>query len=153
MNTRVICRKKPKKYTIMKKYIALFTFILFGTLVMAQDFELPKKGAKIYANDYTISVDTDSETTFDLWLVRSRFARRATFLEPKLISSSGLTFEVAQDESDKDHYIVTVSAKDVETGQYSTTVSARSTGTQKVVGTTLSFNVTPSKAVASKDGE
>ncbi|WP_424963480.1 hypothetical protein [Ekhidna sp.] len=137
----------------MKKYIAIFSFILFGTIAVAQDFEAPKKGAKIYAKEYTISVDSDNETTFDLWLVRSRFARRATFMEPKLISSSGLTFEVTQDENNKDHYVVTVSAKDVETGQYSTTVSARSTGTQKVVGTTLSFNVTPSKAVASKDGE
>ena len=137
----------------MKKHITIILFILLGTFAMAQDFELPKNGAKIYANDYTISVDADSETTFDLWLVRSRFAKRATFMDPKLISSSGLTFEVAQDENDKDHYVVTVSAKDVETGQYSTTVSARSTGTQKVVGTTLSFNVTPAKAVASKDGE
>lgn len=137
----------------MKKHIAIISFILIGTLAMAQDFEAPKKGAKIYANEYSISLDENGETSFDLWLVRSRFAKRATFLEPKLISSSGLSFVVIQDENDKDHYIVTVSAKDVETGQYSTTVSARSTGTQKVVGTTLSFNVTPSKAVASKDGE
>ena len=137
----------------MKKYIAIFSLLLIGILAYAQDFEAPKRGAKIYAEDYTISVDTEGETTFDLWLVRSRFAKRATFLTPKLITSSGLEFEIAQDENDKDHYVVTVSANGVDAGQYSTTVSARSTGTQKVVGTTLSFDVTPAKAVASKDGE
>lgn len=137
----------------MKKYIAIFSLMLLGTGVNAQEFETPERGAKIYAKEYTISVDAEGETTFDLWLIRSRFAKRATFLTPKLISSSNLSFEITQDENNKDHYTVKVSAKDVETGQYSTTVSARSTGTQKVVGTTLSFNVTPSKAVASKDGE
>ena len=137
----------------MKKYIAIFSLLLLGTTVNAQEFEAPEKGAKIYAQEYTISVDAEGETTFDLWLIRSRFAKRATFLTPKLISSSNLSFEITQDENNKDHYTVKVSAKGVDAGQYSTTVSARSTGTQKVVGTTLSFNVTPAKAVASKDGE
>ena len=122
-------------------------------MAIGQEFEAPERGAKIYAKDYSISVDAGSETTFDLWLVRSKFAKRATFMAPKLITSSGLTFDVKQDAENQDHYIVTVSAKGVETGQYSTTVSARSTGTQKVIGTTLSFDVRSSQAVASKDGE
>ncbi|WP_370089376.1 hypothetical protein [Ekhidna sp.] len=137
----------------MKKHITFLSLLLLGTLAMAQNFEAPKKGAKIYVEDYTINLDEGGEATFDLWLVRSKFAKRAEFLAPKLLSSSGLTFEVAQDANDVDHYTVKVSAENVKSGQYTSTVSARSTGTQKVTGTTLSFNVVAAQAVASKDGE
>lgn len=137
----------------MKKHITFITLLLLGTLAMGQNFEAPKKGAKIYVKDYTINLDEGGEATFDLWVVRSKFAKRAEFLAPKLLSSSGLTFEVIQDTNDADHYTIKVSAENVESGQYSTTVSARSTGTQKVTGTTLSFNVVAAQAVASKDGE
>ncbi len=137
----------------MKKHITFLTLLLLGTLAMAQNFEAPKKGAKIYAQEYTINLDEDGETTFDLWIVRSKLAKRAEFLAPTLLSSSGLTFEVIQDAENVDHYTVRVSAENVDSGQYTTTVSARSTGTQKVTGTTLSFNVDTAKAVASKDGE
>lgn len=138
----------------MKKQFTLLSLLFFvASLAMAQNFEAPKRGAKIYAQAYTIDVSSDSETSFDLWIVRSKFAKRADFSAPKLTSSSGLKFDVKQDEQNKDHFIVTVSANQVAAGQYTSTVSSRSTGTQKVTGTTLSFNVTAGKAVASKDGE
>ncbi|MEQ9467596.1 MAG: hypothetical protein RLN88_09300 [Ekhidna sp.] len=137
----------------MKKHLALLTLLLIGTLSYGQNFDAPEKGAKIYAQEYMIHVDSGSETTFDLWIVRSRFAKRAEFMAPSLMSSSALAFEVAQDPENKDHYTVTVSANEVEAGQYTTTVSARSNGTQKVTGTTLSFNVVAAQAVASKDGK
>ena len=137
----------------MKKHLALLTLLFTGTLAFGQNFETPEKGAKIYAQEYLIHVDSGSETTFDLWIVRSRFAKRAEFMTPSLMSSSGLTFEVLQDPAQKDHYTVTVSANEVEAGQYTTTVSARSMGTQKVTGTTLSFQVAAAQAVASKDGK
>ena len=137
----------------MKKHITFLTLLLLGTLAMAQNFEAPKKGAKIYVQDYTINLDEGGEATFDLWLVRSKFAKRAEFLAPKLLSSSGLTFEVVQDANNQDHYTVKVSAENVNSGLYTSTVSARSTGTQKVTGTTLSFNVGAAQSVASSDGE
>lgn len=138
----------------MKKHITLLSLLLLvGSVALAQDFEAPKRGAKIYAQEYSIDVNANAETSFDLWIVRSKFAKRANFAAPKFVSSSGLTFEVEQDSENKDHYIVTVKAGQVAEGNYTSTVSARSTGTQKVTGTTLSFNVGSGKAVASKDGE
>lgn len=137
----------------MKKHFAVLTLLLVGTLAFGQNFDAPEKGAKIYAQEYSINVEANSETSFDLWIVRSRFAKRAEFMAPSLMSSSDLSFEVTQDPENKDHYTVTVSAKEVEAGQYTTTVSARSNGTQKVTGTTLSLNVVAAQVVASKDGE
>ncbi len=137
----------------MKKYLALLSFIVISISAIGQDFKAPKTGAKIYAKEYIISLDAESETTFDLWIVRSKSAKKAKFNAPTLLSSSGLKFKVEEDVNDKDHFIITASAKDVEVGQYTTTVSARGAGTQKVTGTTLSFDVTQAKAVASKDGE
>ncbi|MEQ9008626.1 MAG: hypothetical protein RLP12_12125, partial [Ekhidna sp.] len=102
----------------MKKHITFLTLLLLGTLAMAQNFEAPRKGAKIFAQEYSISLEAESETTFDLWIVRSRMAKKAEFLIPTLRSSSGLAFEVKQDTENVDHYVVTVSAKDVDPGQY-----------------------------------
>ncbi len=137
----------------MKKYLTILSFIFIGVSAFGQDFEAPKKGAKIYVKDNVINLNTESETTFDLWIVRSKYAKKAKFTDPKLTSSSDLEFNVEADVNDKDHFIVTVSAKGVNEGQYSSTVSSRGIGTQKVTGTTLSFSITSSKAVASKDGE
>lgn len=131
----------------------IVTLLLLGTLAMGQDFDAPKKGAKIYAQEYTINVDTDSKASFDLWIVRSKTAKKAKFLAPTLNSSSGLSFDVVQDTKNQDHFLITVAADKVAVGQYTVTVSSRSNGTQKVTGTTLSFNVMASKAVASEDGE
>ena len=150
-NKRVICT--IKLITIMKKHITFLTLLLLGTLATAQNFEAPRKGAKIFAQEYSISLEAESETTFDLWIVRSRMAKKAEFLIPTLRSSSGLAFEVKQDTENVDHYVVTVSAKDVDPGQYTTIVSSKTNGTHQVTGTTLSFNITPTKTVASKDGE
>ncbi len=145
---------QTEKHTTMKKHFTLLSILFFvASMAMAQNFEAPKRGAKIYAQEYTISVDAGGETTFDLWIVRSKFAKKANFSAPKLITSSGLEFDVKQDEANKDHYVVTVSANQVAEGQYSSTVSSRSTGTQKVTGTMLSFNIGTAKTVASKDGE
>ncbi|MEO9483643.1 MAG: hypothetical protein ABJG47_09370 [Ekhidna sp.] len=138
----------------MKKHVTLLSIILFiSSLAMAQNFEAPKKGAKIHAQEYTLNLDVDGDTTFDLWIVRSKAARKAKFSAPSLLSGSELTFEVTQDPENLDHYLVKVSAKGVEAGQYFTTVSAKSKSTQKVTGTTLTFSVNPEKSVASKDGE
>lgn len=137
----------------MKKHIAFLTLLLLGTLAMAQNFDAPRKGAKIYAQEYTITLDAESEATFDLWIVRSRMAKKAEFIAPTLRSSSDLAFVVKQDTEDVDHYMITVSAENVDPGQYTTIVSSKNTGTHQVTGTTLSINIVPAKTVASKDGE
>lgn len=138
----------------MKKHFTLLSVLFFiASLAMAQNFEAPKRGAKIYAQEYTLSLEAGGETSFDLWIVRSKAAKKAKFDAPKMLSGSNLSFEVTQDTENQDHYVVKVSAVNVEAGQYITTVSSKSKGTQKATGTTLSFNVTPAKSVASKDGE
>lgn len=144
---------KTEKDNTMKKHITLLSLLFFvASFALAQNFEIPKRGAKIYAQEYTIEVNKGSEASFDLWIVRSKLAKRANFAAPKFVTSSGLTFDVKQDSENKDHYVVKVSANQVADGQYTITVSSRSTGTQKVTGTTLSFSVGSGKAVASKDG-
>lgn len=137
----------------MKKYIALLSFLLVASIAFSQNFEAPKKGAKIYVESNALTLQAGEETTFDLWIVRSKFAKKTNIFEPSFMTSSELTFSVVQDEADKDHYSVTVSAANASAGTYSSTVSARSIGTQKVIGTTLSFDVTAGNVVASKDGE
>lgn len=138
----------------MKKHITLLSLLFFvASLALAQNFDAPKKGAKIYAQEYTVSIDADGTTTFDLWIVRSRTAKKATFFAPILNSSSGLSFEVEQDSENKDHYVVTANADKVAVGVYTVTVSSKRNGSHTVTGTTLSFNVEAGKAVASKDGE
>lgn len=137
----------------MKKYIASLSLILLGFIAFSQDFKAPKQGAKIFANEYVLTLDQNGETTFDLWIVRSKMAKRTKFTDPKLVSKADLAFEVVTDPENKDHYTVTVSASNVQAGQYSTTVSSKSNSSQKVTGTTLSFQVISTPAVASKDGE
>ncbi|WP_425390543.1 hypothetical protein [Ekhidna sp.] len=137
----------------MKKFIAVLSFIVLTTFAFGQNFEAPKKGAKIYAQEYVINIDQDGEASFDLWIVRSKISKRTKFEAPRLLTSSGLSFNVQQDEENRDHYVVTASASDVNIGQYTITVSSRGVGPHKVTGTTLSFNVNAAKAVASKDGE
>ncbi|MEP0984082.1 hypothetical protein [Ekhidna sp.] len=137
----------------MKKHIAFLSLLLLGTLAMGQDFEAPKKGAKIYAKEYTITLDEGDDKTFELWIVRSRLAKRTKFSAPKLLSSSGLTFDVTTDIENADHFTVKVNAESVVPGAYTVTVSSRSNSSHQVTGTTLSFNVMAAKAVASEDGE
>ncbi|NQZ74829.1 MAG: hypothetical protein HRT61_01780 [Ekhidna sp.] len=137
----------------MKKYIATLSLMLLGFISFSQEFKAPKTGAKIFAQEYMFSLDQNGETSFDLWIVRSKMARRTKFTAPKLVSSSDLQFTVEQDSENQDHYVVTVSANNVPAKQYSATVSSKSNGSQKVTGTTLSFQVLGSPAVASKDGE
>ena len=138
----------------MKKHITLLSLLLLvASVTMAQDFETPQRGAKIYAQEYSVDIDASGEASFDLWIVRSKYARKSKFSTPKLNTSSGLAFDVQQDSENKDHFIVKVNADNVADGQYTVMVSSSSTGIQKIVGATLSFNVAAGKAVASKDGE
>ncbi|MEO9872043.1 hypothetical protein [Ekhidna sp.] len=137
----------------MKKLISLLTLLLIGTVALSQNFEAPKTGAKVYTDNYTINLDVNGEETFDLWIVRSKRARRAKFMTPTVLNSNGIKFQVTPDPNNQDHFIVTASSEDVVEGQYTATVAVRSIGTQKVTGTTLSFHINSAKNIASTDGE
>lgn len=137
-----------KKQAILTIAIALFSVSLF-----AQNFEAPKKGAKLYVDNTTVEVSKSNETTFDVWLVRSKVAKKATFENPKFLGPKGTEFTVKADVQNPDHYIVAVKATEVAEGNYSVTVSGKRSGVHAVTGMILSLNVTGGNAVASKDGE
>ncbi len=120
---------------------------------MAQDFEIPKTGAKIYVKSNSIELNSTGEFTFDLWIVRSKRAQRATFDTPRFSGSKDLEINLEANSEDKDHYKVTVKTKDVTSGKYFYTVSSRTTGIQRINGTTISFVVAAGKpSVASTEG-
>lgn len=127
--------------------------VLISVASFAQDFEVPKKGAKIYLESTELEVAENEEMTFDLYLVKSRSARKASFEAPGFLAPDGLDFSIQQDENEAGHYTVSLKANEIETGNYSVTVTGKRSGIHTVTGSILSINVTPADAVASKDGE
>ncbi len=127
----------------MKTLTTILTLALvtISSAVMAQDFEIPKTGAKIYVTNNSINLATEGEHTFDLWIVRSNKARKAKFDIPRFSGSKDLDITVVANPEDKDNYKVTVKTKDVTSGKYFYTITSRTTGVQRINGTTASFNV------------
>lgn len=136
-----------KKQAILTLAIALISVSLF-----AQDFEAPKKGAKLYVENTAIEVAQNDETSFDLWLVKSKVARKASFEAPRFISPDGTEFIITADTENEGKYTVTVKANGAAAGNYSVTVMGKRNGVHAVTGMILSLNVTAGTAVA-KDGE
>jgi len=132
------------------------TFALVLTIVslslLAQDFERPKKGAKLYVQDNTIEVSENGATTFDLWLVKSRLAKKVDFETPKAIHPDGTVFTFEKHPQNPDQYSVSVKAEDIETGDHSVTIMGRRSGMHSVTGTIITLRVNPAKSVASSDG-
>ena len=138
----------------MKNQIKLSIIALFvSASLYAQNYEAPKKGAKIYVDDTELEINENGESTFDLYLVKSKVARKASFETPKFLAPEGLDFTVTADENDPYHYTVSVTANEIEQGDYSVTVSGKRSGVHSVTGTILSLKVKPATAVSSKDGE
>lgn len=138
----------------MKKQLALIlTTLSLSLSIMAQDFEAPKNGAKLYTNNSVIELTENGSSTFDLWLVRSKVAKKVSFESPRIISPAGGVFTVSEDPNNKDHYSVKVEAKDLAEGSYSITVMGKRNGIHSVTGTILSLNVLPSNTVATKEGK
>lgn len=135
----------------------LITATLVGFLISfstsAQDFEAPKKGAKIYVEDNSIEINQNDEVSFDLYLIKSRAARRANFENPRFLAPDGLEFYIKQNESNPSHYSIIAKATEIEAGDYSITVTGRTSGIHSVTGTILSINVKSASTVASTDGE
>ncbi|MCP4460398.1 MAG: hypothetical protein GY816_20605 [Cytophagales bacterium] len=129
--------------------ILTLALITISSAVMAQDFEIPKTGAKIYLTSNQMELSPNADYTFDLWVVRSNKARRAKFEAPRLSGSKDLEFTVEANSADTDNYKVTVKTRDVAPGKYFYTITSKSTGVQRISGTTISFIVGNSKSVAS----
>lgn len=126
----------------MKNITMIFSaaLILVATTAFAQLPEPPKSGAKIFIEDSKLAVAANGETTFDMYIVRSKKAGRTTFDTPQFVGAEGVSFEVAQDASNPDKY--TVTARGVEAGSFIYTVKSRSnSGTQTISGTTVSVSV------------
>ena len=140
----------------MKKITFLLAAILaIGTTsLFAQQMEAPKTGAKIYIEERAFEIQPNGESTFDLYIVRSKRAGKTTFETPSFKGAEGIEFDVKQDESNPDHYVVTVKGTATSAGKLFYTVTSKSnSGTQLVSGTTLSVNVTNTKNIASADNE
>jgi hypothetical protein len=137
----------------MKNASVILTLALLfsSAIAFGQDVEAPKKGAKIHIEESTIDLQSGTEQTFDVWIVRSKKAQRATFYTPKFVSSTDLAFDVTADPENEDHYIVTAKSSSAAAGKYMVTVKSRSNGTQFISGTTLSVNVAGGKAVAAQN--
>ena len=138
----------------MKNQILTTLFVLvISATAFSQNFEVPKKGAKLYVKSNSLEIAQEGETTFDIYLVKSRSAKRTSFENPRFLAPEGLDFYLKRDVSDASHYSVLVKANGIERGNYSVTVSGKTSGIHSVTGTILSFNVLPPSTVASTDGE
>jgi len=133
--------------------ILTLTLITVSSTLMAQDFDVPKTGAKIYVTDNTIELSPTGEYTFDLWIVRSNKARKAKFDVPKFSGSKDMDISVEPNSEDPNNYKVTIKSKDVSAGKYFYTVTSRTTGIQRINGTTVSFNVGDVQNVAAADNK
>ncbi len=138
----------------MKNQIITTVLVLLISIsTYAQAYDAPKKGAKIYVENNSLEVAQNQEVSFDIYLVKSKVARKATFENPKFVSPAGLDFYVKEDTTDPTHYTVMLKASEIDTGDYSITVSGKRSGIHSVTGTILNVKVNPSNSVASKDGE
>jgi hypothetical protein len=137
---------------VMKKITFLLTALLAigSTTLFAQQTEAPKTGAKIYIESKSLDIQANGENTFDLYIVRSKRAGKTTFEMPSFSGAEDITFDVAQDASNLDHFVVTAKGNTVASGKLFYIVTSKSSsGTQRISGTTLSINVTGNAAVAS----
>ena len=125
----------------MKKWAVLLMVSTFVGVASAQKFDPPKDGAKIHLSSYEVELNQAEEATVDIWVVRSKRARKSTFDAPKFLGPDSLDIQITQDPADQNHFVATVNAKGVSIGSYFYTVTSRSRSTQKVKGTTISFTL------------
>ncbi len=118
----------------------------------AQQFEQPKNGAKIHLSSNEIEIDATGEKKVDIWVVRSKKAKKAKFDAPKFLGASDLGISIEADPNDPNHFIATLNSAGVKNGKYFYTVASRSRSVQKVTGATVSVIVGgASKAVTKND--
>ena len=131
----------------MKSLIVFAALSFIASIGLAQDFDVPKDGAKIYLSENAFEIKSASQTTVDVWIVRSKRAKKAKFDAPKFLGSSALGIVIEQDPENADHYIATINTTGVKNGTYFYTVSSRSRSSQKVTGATISLEVVTAEMV------
>lgn len=139
----------------MKNLTTIFTLALItiSSAAMAQDTDLPAKGAKLFLANNNMEITSTGEQTFDLWVVRSSKAKRVKFEVPKFSGSEDLDISIVPNPENRDNYKVTVKTKDVASGKYFYTITSNSNYSYKsITGTTASFTVVATKSVASAKG-
>ena len=134
----------------MKNLTAILTLALItvSSATMAQDVELPTKGAKLYLANNSMEITATGDNTFDLWVVRSLRSQRAKFDLPTFNGSENLEISIVPNPENRDNYKVTVKANDLASGKYFYTITSRG-NTRRITGTTASFTVVTTKGVAS----
>ena len=120
--------------------ITILSFV-FALSAFAQDFEAPKKGAKIYVDNTALELNENETLSFDLYLIKSKVARKSTFEAPRFLAPDGLNFTVTQDATDSRLYKVMLNADEIAAGDYSVTVTGKRSGIHAVTGTILSVKV------------
>lgn len=134
----------------MKKLILSLAICALVSISFAQQFEQPSEGAQIHLSAYEIDLKSTDETKLDIWVVRSKKAKKSKFDTPKFLGPDDLEIVISQDANDADHYVATIKSNGLADGKYFYTVSSRSRSIQKVKGTTVSFVIGGSSATVSK---
>jgi hypothetical protein len=135
----------------MKKVILLAFLTSAAVVGYSQSFDQPKNGAKIYLSSYEVDIYVGEEAKIDIWVVRSKKAKNATFDAPKFLGTNDLDIKIESDPNDSNHFIATINSDGVENGKYFYTVASRSRSIQKVTGTTISFNLRTTTPAVSKN--
>jgi len=148
----VLCRHFDQvlNTNTMKKFTLILTAALafVSITAQAQQTEAPKEGAKIFIENKALDVQPNGEQTFDVYIVRSKRAGKATFSTPQFSGADNVTFDVAQDAANPDHFVVTAKGAGAAGKFFYTVTSKSNSGTQPISGTTVSVSV-GGKAVAS----
>ena len=135
----------------MKKWIVIVTMNASVGIGLAQPFDAPRDGAKIYLSSYEINMAANDEAQLDLWIVRSKKAKKSKFDVPKFLGPDNLEIQLKQDPNDANHFVAIIKTKGVANGKYFYTVSSRSRSVQKVKGTTVTFNINKADTAVTKN--
>ncbi len=132
----------------MKKLLLLAVLGVASRIGFAQQFDPPKDGAKIHLSSNIVEMNMATEKKVDIWVVRSKKAKKAKFDTPKFIGASNLEISIEADPNDSNHFIATINSAGVENGKYFYTVASRSRSVQKVTGATISIAVNAGEVVS-----
>ncbi len=142
---------QTKQDSHMKKMILLAVLGVASSIGFAQQFEQPKEGAKIHLSDNAVEMNSATEKKIDIWVVRSKKAKKAKFDAPKFLGATDLGISIEADPNDPNHFIATLNSAGVKNGKYFYTVASRSRSIQKVTGATISVAVNAAAKAVSKN--
>lgn len=132
--------------------LSIITLTFIGGLALAQEFEQPKEGAKIFTEANTIEMNGNT-ASFDLWIVRSKKASKAKFATPKLsLNKDQFAYEVIPNPENNDHFTVNVTNKSASKDNHSFTIYSKGYSYHKITGKTMTISVM-NTGLISKEGE